>query len=279
VSTSPAVAHACRRNDSYILHFEHLYRAIPSQSTHPDITLVVRNLQKQQKGGPSGKSRLPHAKRSVSTRAGKRYSSRGGGSTATTIHGQNSTPSSLLNNFGTADITQHLTSIPSRTQRWSIHSPTTTLGTSSRSTPAPGGMSQVEFTCHVVSRITSGIASTPTPLSGLEYLPTPNHNPKAHATIPNPLQTPATEMNQRLRQWQLQPQAVSTPQSMVFASGSIHQFGHSDMTRLVFAKGRLLELYTRNRWPFMRASNLEMVSYATRRAAKASAEAPHWQII
>jgi len=34
-----------------------------------------------------------------------------------------------------------------------------------------------------------------------------------------------------------------------------------------------------NRWPFMSASDLEMVSYAMRRAAKALAEAPHWQII
>jgi hypothetical protein len=34
-----------------------------------------------------------------------------------------------------------------------------------------------------------------------------------------------------------------------------------------------------NRWPFMSASDLETVSYATRRVAKALAEAPHWQII
>ena len=34
-----------------------------------------------------------------------------------------------------------------------------------------------------------------------------------------------------------------------------------------------------NRRPFMSASNLEMVSYATQRTAKALAEAPHWQII
>jgi len=33
------------------------------------------------------------------------------------------------------------------------------------------------------------------------------------------------------------------------------------------------------RWPFMSASDLEMVSYATLCAAKALAEAPHWQII
>jgi len=51
------------------------------------------------------------------------------------------------------------------------------------------------------------------------------------------------------------------------------------MTRLVFATGRLLELYMWNRRPFMSASNLETVSYATRHVAKALAEAPHWQII
>ena len=34
-----------------------------------------------------------------------------------------------------------------------------------------------------------------------------------------------------------------------------------------------------NRQPFMSASHLEMVSYATQRIAKALAEAPHWRII
>jgi len=34
-----------------------------------------------------------------------------------------------------------------------------------------------------------------------------------------------------------------------------------------------------NRRPFMSASNLEMVSYATQCVAKELAEAPHWQII
>jgi hypothetical protein len=49
--------------------------------------------------------------------------------------------------------------------------------------------------------------------------------------------------------------------------------------RLVFATVILLELYMRNRRHFMSARNLEMVSYATRRVAKALAEAPHWKII
>jgi len=51
------------------------------------------------------------------------------------------------------------------------------------------------------------------------------------------------------------------------------------MTRLVLATGKLLELSMWNRRPFMSASDLEMVSYATRRVAKALAEGPHWQII
>jgi len=51
------------------------------------------------------------------------------------------------------------------------------------------------------------------------------------------------------------------------------------MTHLAFATGRLMELYMWNRRPFMSPSNLEMASYATRRVAKAFAEAPHWQII
>jgi len=51
------------------------------------------------------------------------------------------------------------------------------------------------------------------------------------------------------------------------------------MMRLVFATGRLLQLYMWNRWPFMSASELEKGSYAMGRIAKAFAEAPHWQII
>jgi len=66
---------------------------------------------------------------------------------------------------------------------------------------------------------------------------------------------------------------------MVSGSRSIHQFGHSDMTRLDFATDTLMELYLWNRLLCMSGSNLEMVSYATRRVEKALAEAPHWQII
>ena len=49
--------------------------------------------------------------------------------------------------------------------------------------------------------------------------------------------------------------------------------------RLVFATGRLLELYMGNRGPFISASDLDTVSNATRHVAKSLAEAPHWQII
>jgi hypothetical protein len=169
-----------------------------------------------------------------------------------------------------------VTSTPSATQRRSIITPTATPGTSSRNTPAPSGITQTDSTRRVVSSPASGIASTPTPLSGLENLPTPIPNPEARAIITNSLGTRAIERNQRQRQWQLQPQVVSTPRSVVSGSRSIHRFGHSDMTRLVFARGRLLELYMWNRRPFMSASGLETVSCATRRVVTALAEVPHW---
>jgi predicted restriction endonuclease len=51
------------------------------------------------------------------------------------------------------------------------------------------------------------------------------------------------------------------------------------MTRLVFATGRLLELYMWNRRPGMSETDLETVSYAMQRVSKALAEAPLWQII
>jgi predicted restriction endonuclease len=47
----------------------------------------------------------------------------------------------------------------------------------------------------------------------------------------------------------------------------------------MIAKGRLLELNMWNRRPFMSASDLETLSYTTRRFSQALAEAPHWQII
>jgi len=135
---------------------------------------------------------------------------------------------------------------------------------------------QTDSTRRVVSSPACCIGSTPTPISGLEILPTPIPNPAAGATITNPLRTRATERNQRERLWQLQPQVVYTPRSVVSGSRSIHRFGHSDMTRLVFATGRLREFYMWNRRPFMSASDLETVSCAMRRVAKALAEAPHW---
>jgi hypothetical protein len=66
---------------------------------------------------------------------------------------------------------------------------------------------------------------------------------------------------------------------MVYGTRSIHQFGHSDMMRLVFATGRLLELYKWNRRLFMSASDVETVGYAMRRVSKALAEDPHGQLI
>jgi len=239
---------------------------MPYQIPHADTTTVVWNVQSvangqnRQNRGPSGNAQLPTAKRPVSVPAGKRDSSRGGSSVPSTIQHQNPTPSSSLNNSRIEEITQRVTSTPSTTQRWSIITPTATPDPSSRNTPAPSGTIQTYPTPHVVSRPASGIAHTPTPLSGLENLPTPIPNPEACAIITNPPRTWATETNQRGRQWQLQPLAVSTPRSIVSGSRSIPRFGHSDRTRFVFIMGRLLEVDIRNRWPCMSASDFEMVS-------------------
>ena len=169
-----------------------------------------------------------------------------------------------------------MTSTPYATQQRSIITPTATPGTSSRNTPVLSRTIQTDSMHHVVSSPASGIATTHTPPSGLENQLTPILNPEDRAINTNPQPTRTTEKNQRPRQWQLQPQAVSTPRSLVSGSRSIHRFGHSDMTLLVFAMGRLLELYMWNRQPFMSASDLEMVSYATPRVAQAFAEAPYW---
>jgi hypothetical protein len=51
------------------------------------------------------------------------------------------------------------------------------------------------------------------------------------------------------------------------------------MTRLVFATGRLLELCMWHRQLLMSVSDLERISYATRRLSKRVAKALHWQMI
>jgi len=249
---------------------------MPSQGPHPVMSLVVQtvqslaNRQNQQKHAPSGNSQLPPAKIRDSVPAGKGDSSQGESSTASTIQGQNSTTSSSLNNSRVADTT------PSATQRRSIITPTATPGKSSRNTPARRGTSQTHSTCRIVSSPASCIASTHTPLSSFENLSTPIPNPEPRVIITNPLRTRATERNQSQRKWQLQKKEVSTPRSVVSGSRSIHLVGQLTMTRLVFATGRLRELYIWQRPLFMSASDLETVSYATRRFVKASVEALHW---
>jgi len=66
---------------------------------------------------------------------------------------------------------------------------------------------------------------------------------------------------------------------MVSGSRSIQRLGDSNMTHPVFATGRIMEPDMWNRWPVMCVSDLEMVGYATRRVAKAFADAQHWQMI
>jgi len=150
---------------------------MPSQSPHPDMTPVVRivwslaNHHNQQKCGPWGNSQLPPATRRIAVPAGERDCSQEGSSVASTIHGQNSSPWSSLNISCVAYITEHVTSTPVATQWQSVITPTAMPGTSSRSTPAPGGTSQTDSTHRFVSTLASGIASTTTPLSGLENLP------------------------------------------------------------------------------------------------------------
>ena len=123
---------------------------MPSESPHPDTTPVIRtvrrlaNRQNQQKRGPSGDSQLPPAKRCISLLAAGRDSSQGGSSLRSTLRGQNSTPSSSLNNSRVADITHRVTSNPSATQRRSMITPTATPGTSRRNTPAPSGTIQTD---------------------------------------------------------------------------------------------------------------------------------------
>jgi len=201
-STSPATASASRANCSYRGNLEHPYRMIHSQRPHLDTTPVVQNVwslanhQNEQKHGLWGNSQLPPAMKRSSVLAGESDSCQGGSSIASTIQGQNSTPSSLLNNSRVADITQCVTYSPSATQRWSINTPTAMPGTS-----APRRTSQTDSMRRVVTSPASGIDSTPTPPSCLENLPTPIPNPEPRAIITNPLQMGATDRNQRQRQW------------------------------------------------------------------------------
>jgi hypothetical protein len=189
---------------------------MPCQSRHPDTTPVIRNVgsvanrQNQQKRGSSVNSQLPPAKRRVLVPADERDSSQGGSFVPSTIQGHHSTPSSSLNNPRVANITEHVTYTLSAIQRRSIITPTSTLDKSSHNTPAPSGNIQTDSTRRNVSCLSSGISSTPTPLSGLYSLPTPIRNPEARAMITNLLRTRATQKNQRQRLWQLQPQLVST---------------------------------------------------------------------
>jgi len=176
-----------------------------SESPHPVPSLVARNVwsladrQNQQKRGLSGNSQLPPAKRCVFVTAGKRDSSQGGSSIASTIQGQNYTPSSSLNNCCVANITQRVISTWSATRWQSFIIPSATLGTRSRNPPAPSGTTQTDSTCRVVCSPKSGIASTPTPPSGPENLPTHIPYAEARTIITNPLPTRATERNSEIQ--------------------------------------------------------------------------------
>jgi hypothetical protein len=174
-----------------------------SQCPHPITSPVVRNIShlanrdNPQMHGPWATAQLPSAKRRLSVPVGERESSQRGSSIPSTIQDQNSTPSSSLNDSRIADITFHVNSTPSTTQRCSIITPTATPGTRSRNSPAHSGTVQADATCRVVSSPASGIASTPTSLRGHENLPTIISNPEAPAIITNPLRSRPTESNHR----------------------------------------------------------------------------------
>jgi hypothetical protein len=138
-----------------------------------------------------------------------------------------------------------------------MNTPAATPVTSSYSTPATGGHSKR----HIIFSPAFGIANTPTPLCGLENLPTHIPNPEARGLMTNPLQMRASYNNQLQRQWQLQQPVVYTHRFIVSGSRSIHRFGHSDVTRLALSMGRLLEVYLWNRQPVMSARDLETVRY------------------
>jgi hypothetical protein len=136
------------------------------------MTQVVRIAQKPHTHRPLWDSWLPPATTHVITLAAERHSFQGWSSVASTIQGENSIPTCMLINSGSADTTQQVTSTPSVIQRRARISPMAMLGTSCYCRPASGGTIQTDSTHHVVSSLASGIASTPTHLSGLENLPT-----------------------------------------------------------------------------------------------------------
>jgi hypothetical protein len=108
---------------------------MPSQSPHTVTTPALQNVQdlanrhNQQMCGPSGNNEHPPAMAHVSKPAGERDSCQEGSSVASTIQGQNSTPSSLPNNSLVADITEFVTSTPSAIQQWSMNASTAMPGT------------------------------------------------------------------------------------------------------------------------------------------------------
>ena len=260
-STMPAISYVCRGKYSYILNMKHLNSCILSQSPHHDTPPAIQNVRglfnhpKQQQHGPVGNSQLLPAKRRIFLPAGEWDSSQGGSSMASTIHGQNSSPWTSLNNSHVANITQHVTSTQSATPLWSINTATATLSASGGSTPAAEATSQIDSLHHVVFSPTFGITTTTTPLYGLDNPPTTIPNPIAHTIIINPLLTWATERNHWQRQWQLQPQVVSTSREVVSSSCSIHHFGHSDW--------RFLYLQQADSWSSTCASDSSLWVQAT----------------
>ena len=143
--------------------------------------------------------------------------------------------------------------------------------------PSPSSSGRGNFlpspTARVEYSLPPEVPSCLSPLAGLENRPIPIPNPDARATITNPLRTQSKKSGDKRkdRQWheaQVQSQEFITPISQVVGSRSIHKYGHTDMTRLVFATSRLVERYMWKKRPFMNAMDLEMVGYKPRRILK-----------
>jgi len=123
-STLPAVAYECRDNYCCIFNVEYLYQTWRSERPRPDTSPVVQdawslgNLLNQPKCGHSGNSQHRLTTRRVSVLAGKRDSTQGGSSIASTIQGKNSMPSFSRNTSPVAVLTEPMTPPVPMDQFW-----------------------------------------------------------------------------------------------------------------------------------------------------------------
>lgn len=233
------------------------------------------NRQTRHKRQSSATAPLPTTKRRVSAPSGDGNTFQGGSSVGGSFSSQGTTTTHLsslpVSSSRVLDSSRRVSSAQSGTRRvrlQAIQTPSATPTSSARS-----GTTVASSTRRVDSSPAPSGNSSPSPFVGLANQPVPITTPEARASITHPLRKAGRDANQRTKAWQIPPQAVSTPRSAVAGSRSIHRFGHSDMTRLVFHTSRHLELYMWRRRPFMSASDLEVVGYSTPRVGNTLAEA------